>query len=141
MYSIISDYLKKVAHSITADYSDTQQFVYTNPGQHYPSAPGYSILHGPPSMKQNEPWSKKRDEEKKYDTIRLGPGPNPVDVFDRYQAGPDVQGPCGEPGAPKTDAQGEVKNTTKARGDEQQEELNRDTYRTVGGPNIIKAIP
>lgn len=139
MYKNVYDALKRVAGELVADYADTQQFVYTNPGQHYPSDPGYPIVPGPYGQKPSEPWSRKRDEKKKYDMVRLGPGPHQVDVFDRGVE-PDCGCFSGVPQSPKTDAQGEVKNTTKARGDTDQDELNRDTYRTVGGPNILKAI-
>lgn len=130
MFKSISENIRKIARDLLADYADTQQFVYTNPGLHQVSDISYDILHGPPGQKQNEPWSQKRDEKKKYDTLRIGPGPNQVDVLTPEEP-PTFKAPL-EPLPPKTDAYGDVKNTTKARGEPWQEELDRDTYRSVG---------
>lgn len=130
MYKNIAENLRKFARLLVADYADTQQFVYTNPGQHQVSDISFDVLHGPPGQKQNEPWSQERDKKKKYDTIRLGPGPHQVDVLVPEEP-PTFVAP-GVPMPPKTDEQGEVKDVTKARGDQQQEMLDRDTYRSVG---------
>lgn len=130
MYRTIADNLRKVARLLVADYADTQQYVYTNPGQHQVSDISFDLLHGAPGQKQNEPWSQDRDKKKKYDTVRLGPGPHQVDVLIPEEP-PTFTSP-GVPMSPKTDEQGEVKDVTKARGDQQQDKLDRDTYRSVG---------
>lgn len=130
MYKSISERLVKLARNLCADYADTQQFVYTMPGLNQVSDISYDILHGPPGQRQSDPSSRKRDEESKYDTVRLGPGPNKVDVLDPLE--PPTFSSVGVPESPKTDEQGLVKDTTKARGEEDQSVLDRDTYRSEG---------
>lgn len=130
MYKHLADKLRTAAQSLVADYADTQQFVYTNPGLHQVSDISYDLLHGVPGQRQSDPSSRKRDEEKKYDTLRIGPGPTEVDVLVPHEP-PTMVSP-GVPEPPKTDEQGEVKDTTKARGEPMQDSLDRDTYRSEG---------
>jgi hypothetical protein len=136
VYRSVADRLRYAARQMIGDLADTGQFTYTHPGQFFPSDISYDLIEGPPSMRQNEPWSKKRDIKKKFDMVRLGPKPWPTDALFL-----DVKGwPGVPPDNPKTDAQGKVKDTTKARGDEDQEELNRDVYRSVGAPGSMAHV-
>lgn len=129
MYISLSEKIQRLARNLVADYADTPQYVYTNPGQNQISDISFDLLHGPPGQKQDEPVSERRDKKKKYDMIHLGPGPHQVDIL-MPEEPPTYDSP-GVPLPPKTDEQGEVKNFTKARG-EDKEELDRDTYRSVG---------
>lgn len=128
VYIPVAERVREAARQMLGAYTRTPQFPYRNPGQNTPSIKGIDLIEGPPSMKMNEPWSRRRDIKKKYDTVWIGPGPNISDVFDK-----DIGPYPAEPEDPKTDEQGKVRNVTKARGDDKYD-LDRDTYRTEGGP-------
>jgi hypothetical protein len=124
MYKPISSVLRKLAKTICADYADTDQFTYTNPGNDYPSDISYDIWPGGfENNKENDPASKKEDEKNKWDTLRLGPGPTQSDWGENGVA-PSY---LGEPEPPKTGLQGECKDTVKSKG-ENADDLDRETY-------------
>lgn len=123
MYLSLSEKLRKIARSICADNPDTAQYVYTNPGNDYPSDISYDVWPGEPSNKQNDPDSKKDDLKKKYDLHHLNEEYNENDVLD------DGQRPSFrmDPEAPKTDAQDRVQDNVKSKGDDA-DELDRETW-------------
>jgi len=124
MRIFIAEKIRKCARQISADYADTAQFPYTNPGNDYPSDITYDTWPGELSPKENEPASKKDDEKKKWDCHYIGPGPTPTDWDEKGNRPTFLEDP--EP--PKTDAKSEFRNTTKPRGEEDQDDLNRETW-------------
>jgi hypothetical protein len=125
MYISVSDRLRKIARVLCADYADTQQFPYTNPGNEYPSDIGYDIWPGGfENNKENEPASKKDDESKKWDTVRLGPGPTQTDWVEKGE----VPHWKVEQEPPKTDDQAKMRDFTKPRGDDNPDEQDRELW-------------
>lgn len=124
MYILLSNRIKKIAKDIVSFYADTDQYPYTNFPQK--SDIKFHIVNGPPGQKQQTEVSRKRDLKNKYDTLRLGPGPNESDSL--YPKEPPTMVSVGVPQPPKTDAQGEVRDNVKSWGGAE----DRDTVRSVG---------
>lgn len=124
MYKPVSDIVYGVAREVLAFYTNTQQYTYTNFPQN--SDTGWDLVNGPPGQRPSTEESRRRDEKNKFDTIRLGPGPNESDSL--YSEEPPTMVSVGVPESPKTDAQGEVTDNVKADGGAH----NRDTIRSVG---------
>ena len=126
--------IRKLARQLYADvYPNTDQFVYTNPDSGTgPSDPGEDIWPGGfENNKENEPASKKDDEKKKWDTIRLGPGPTQTDWVEKGDRPTYLEDPL----APKTDIQDKCKDTTKPKGEPDSDingELDRETWQGEG---------
>lgn len=120
----ISEKVKNIARSIIAEMADTDQFVYTNPGNDYPSDITYDTWPGEPSNKENEPASKKDDEKKKWDYHYIGPGPIDDDALDKGQKPTFFE----DPESPKTDEQCRVQDNVKSKGVEDPDDLNRETW-------------
>jgi len=116
--------LRKIALLMCADMSDTQQYPYTNPGKDYPSDLGDDIWPGGfENNKENEPASKKDDEKHKWDLHYIGPGPTQNDQV-TYGERPTYMV---DPESPKTNAQSEVQDVIKSKGDDPNE-LDRETW-------------
>jgi hypothetical protein len=125
MFSCISNKIKKISRTVSADvYTDTEQYVYTNPGNEYPSDPMEDIWPGGfENNKENEPASKKDDEDKKWDTLRLGPGQILTDWSEKGS-----KPMLGPPPSPKTDDQEKVQDFVKSKGDYAPDDLDRETW-------------
>jgi hypothetical protein len=123
MYTFLSDKLRKLARSICAEMSDTQQYTYTNPSNDYPSDITYDTWPGEPSPKQNDPASKKDDEKHKWDYHYIGPGPTEDDWAEKGNR-PSYMN---DVDPPKTDAQLKVQDHVKSKGDDA-DELDRETW-------------
>jgi hypothetical protein len=125
--------VRKLARQLCADvYPNTDQFVYTNPGSDWPSDSKDEVWPGGfENNKENEPASKKDDEKKKWDTVRLGPGPTQTDWVEKGER-PSFRVDID---APKTDEQDKCKSTTKPKGEEDGDingELDRETWQGEG---------
>ncbi len=139
MFFCISNKIRKIAKLVSAEYADSEQNVYTNPGQEYPDDISYDVWPGEQSFRDNDPASKKDDESRKWDTIRQGPGPLQTD-WDEKGNRPNF---FEDPDPPKTDSQNKVFDVTKPKGEDypdqsDENELDRETW---VGEGIVDSFP